>query len=67
MALGAFFLEALSTGVITEPEINWLLDEQCRFSRKELSAVQRLGRLPDQGGLQLGCRLSPQLLPQDYC
>jgi len=27
MALGALFLEALSTGVITEPEINWLLDE----------------------------------------
>ena len=67
MALGALFLGALSAGVITEPEINWLLDEQCHFSRKELAAVQGLGRLPDQGGLQLACRLSPQLLPQDYC
>jgi hypothetical protein len=62
MALGELFLEALSSGVITQPEIDWVLSEQHRFSRQEQAAVQRLGRLLDQGGIQLGCRLSPKRL-----
>jgi hypothetical protein len=62
MVLGELFLEALSSGVITQPEIDWVLSEQNRFSRPEQAAVQRLGRLLDQGGIQLGCRLSPQRL-----
>ena len=55
MVLGELFLEALSSGVITQPEIDWVLSEQNRFSRPEQAAVQRLGRLLDQGGIQLGC------------
>lgn len=62
MTLGELVLEALSSGVITEPEIDWLISEQSRFSRPEQAAVQRLGRLLDQGGIQLGCRLSSKLL-----
>jgi hypothetical protein len=62
MTLGELFLEALSSGVITQPEIDWVLSEQNRFSRPEQAAVQRLGRLLDQGGIQLGCRLSPKRL-----
>jgi hypothetical protein len=62
MAPGELFLKALSSGVITQSEIDWLLAEQECFSRPEQAAVQRLGRLLDQGGIQLGCRLSPQLL-----
>lgn len=62
MTLGERVLEALSSGVITQPEIDWLLSEQSRFSRPEQAAVQRLGRLLDQGGIQLGCRLSPKPL-----
>lgn len=62
MTLGELVLEALSSGVITEPEIDWLIFEQSRFSRPEQAAVQRLGRLLDQGGIQLGCRLSSKLL-----
>jgi hypothetical protein len=58
MVFGELFLEALSSGVITQPEIDWVLSEQNRFSRPEQAAVQRLGRLLDQGGIQLGCRLS---------
>jgi len=57
MTLGELFLEALSSGVITQPEIDWVLSEQNCFSRPEQAAVQRLGRLLDQGGIQLGCRL----------
>lgn len=60
--MGELFLEALSSGVITQPEIDWVLSAQGHFSRPEQAAVQRLGRLLDQGGIQLGCRVSPQLL-----
>lgn len=68
MALGKLFLEALSSGVITQPEIDWVLSEQGHFSRSEQAVVQRLGRLLDQGGIQLGCRVSPKLLhPRQVC
>lgn len=62
MTLGELFLEALSTGVITQPEIDWVRSEQNRFSRSEQAAAQRLGRLLDEGSIQLGCRVSPKLL-----
>jgi hypothetical protein len=54
MTLGELFLEALSSGVITQPEIDWVLAEQSRFSRPEQAALQRLGRLLDQGGDPVG-------------
>ena len=60
MTAGELFLETLSTGVITEPEIDWLLSEQVRVTRAESAAMQRLGRLLDQGEIQLGCRLHAQ-------
>lgn len=59
MTLGELFLESLSTGVITQPEIDWVLTEQPHFSRAEQAAVLRLGRLLDQGVIQMGCRVSP--------
>jgi hypothetical protein len=48
--------------VITQAEVNWLLSEQSRFSRAEQAAMQRLGRLLDEGQIQLGCRVAPQRL-----
>jgi len=62
MTLGELVLESISSGVITEPEIHWLLSRQHRFSRPEQAAAQRLGRLLDEGLIQLGCRLSPRHL-----
>jgi hypothetical protein len=59
MTAGKLFLESLYSGVITQAEINWLLTQQSRFSRAEQAAMQRLGRLLDQGQIQLGCRVSP--------
>jgi hypothetical protein len=56
MTAGQLFLESLSSGVITQAEIDWLLSQQGRFSRAEQAAMQRLGRLLDQGQIQLGCR-----------
>jgi len=58
MFVGPLCLEALGTGVITQAEIDWLLSCQGRGSRTEQAALERLGRLLDQGVIQLGCRLA---------
>ena len=57
MTTGELFLESLSSGVITQAEIDWLLSQQDRLTRAEQAAMQRLGRLLDQGQIQLGCRI----------
>jgi hypothetical protein len=61
MTAGELFLESLSSGVITQAEIDWLLSQQDRLTRAEQAAMQRLGRLLDQGQIHLGCRVAPQL------
>lgn len=62
MTAGELFLESLSTGVITQAEIDWLLSRQAAFCRAEQAAMQRLGRLLDQGEIQVGSRLSTSWL-----
>ena len=57
MGLGIGFLEALSTGVITRSEMSWITAQQNTFNRTEEAAAQRLGRLIDEGCIQLGRRL----------
>jgi len=57
MTAGKLFLESVCSGVITQTEIDWLLTQQGRFTRAEQAAMQRLGRLLDQGQIQLGCRV----------
>jgi len=57
MTLGELFLEAISTGVITESEVDWLTAQQRSFSRIEEATALRLGRLMDEGSIQLGCRM----------
>lgn len=60
MTVGEVLLESLSSGVITEAEVGWLASEQTNFNRTEEAAVLRLGRLIDNGQINLGCRiLSP--------
>jgi len=61
MTTGELFLESLSSGVITQAEIDWLLSQQDRLTRAEQAAMQRLGRLLDEGQIQLGCRVAPHL------
>ncbi len=58
MTVGELYLESLSTGVITPAELSWLTHGQDRFSRLEEATALRLGRLLDQGDIQLGCRLA---------
>jgi hypothetical protein len=62
MTLGELVLEAVSSGVITQPEIDWLLARQDSLSRPEQAAAQRLGRLLDAGSINLGCRVSTRRL-----
>ena len=55
MTLGELFLEAMSTGVITNGEMAWVTAQQDRFTRTEEAVAQRLGRRIDEGTIQLGC------------
>ena len=57
MTLGELFLEAMSTGVITNGEMAWVTACQDHFTRTEEAVAQRLGRLIDEGTIQLGCRM----------
>ena len=57
MSIGEVFLESLSTGVITSEEIAWVTRKQAQFSREEEAVALKLGRLLDNGHIQLGCRL----------
>ncbi len=57
MTVGELYLESLATGIITPTELSWLTHGQDRFSRLEEATALRLGRLLDQGDIQLGCRL----------
>ena len=57
MTLGELFLEAMSTGVITTGEMAWVTARQDQFTRTEGAVAQRLGRLVDEGAIQLGCRM----------
>jgi hypothetical protein len=59
MGMGELFLESVSTGVITQEEINWVTAHQSRFSRQEEAAALKLGRLLDAGRIQIGCRVPP--------
>ena len=56
-SVGEVFLESVSTGVITAEEIAWITAEQASFDRQEEAMVLKLGRLLDEGSIQIGCRL----------
>ncbi len=62
MTLGEVFLEAITSGVITDNEIAWVARNQDRFSRAEEATALRLGRLLDAGEVNPGCRIPSRLL-----
>jgi hypothetical protein len=62
MTLGEVFLESVSSGVITEREIAWVTARQGAFERHEEALAIRLGRLIDEGQINLGCRLPSRLV-----
>ena len=56
-SVGEVFLDSVSTGVITAEEIAWITAQQTSFDRQEEAMVLKLGRLLDDGSIQIGCRL----------
>ena len=57
MNLGILFLKFNTTGVITLSELNWITDHQSEFSRLDMALVVKIGRLMDEGIIELDCRL----------
>jgi hypothetical protein len=57
MLIGEIYLEAMSSGIITQDEIDWLTTHQAGFSRDEEAKALQIGRLLDEGQIQIGCRL----------
>ena len=62
MTVGEVFLGVITSGVITDHEIDWVARNQDRFSRSEEATVLRLGRLMDEGVVNPGCRIPSRLL-----
>ena len=57
MNLGILFLKVNTTGVITLSELNWVANHQSQFSRLDMAIVLKIGRLMDEGIIELDCRL----------
>ena len=57
MNLGILFLKVNTTGVITLSELDWVADHQSQFSRLDMAIVLKIGRLMDEGIIELDCRL----------
>jgi len=63
MLVGEVFLETMATGIITQEEIDWLTTRQSHFSREEEAMALKIGRLLDEGAIQIGCRLLGEEAP----
>ena len=57
MNLGLLFLNVNNIGVITLSELDWITNNQSEFSRLDMSLVLKIGRLMDEGKIELDCRL----------
>jgi len=57
MNLGILFLKFNTTGVITLSELDWITNHQSEFSRLDMAVVVKIGRLMDEGIIELDCRL----------
>ena len=58
MDIGKLFLKVNLTGIITFTELDWIANQQLKFSRLEESIALKLGRMIDSGIINIGCRLS---------
>ena len=56
MNLGVIFLKANVLGFITLEELDWITENESSFSRIDMALVIKLGRLMDQGIIELDCR-----------
>ena len=58
MNLGLLFLKVNTTGVITLSELDWITNHQSDFSRLDMALVLKIGRLMDEGIIELDFRMS---------
>ncbi len=57
MNLGLLFLKVNTSGVITLSELDWITNNQSDFSRLDMALVLKIGRLMDNGIIELDCRM----------
>jgi len=55
MNLGIIFLKSNILGSITLQELDWITENEHKFSRLDMSLVIKLGRLMDEGIVDLEC------------
>ena len=53
MDLGIIFLKANILGSITSEELDWITENHYKFSRLDMALVIKLGRLMDQGIIEM--------------
>ena len=58
MSIGSLYLKSNSSGIITFTELNWITNQQLKFSRLEKSIALKLGRMIDSGTINIGCYLN---------
>ena len=56
MNLGMIFLKANVLGYITLQELDWISENENNFSRVDMALVIKLGRLMDEGLIEIDCR-----------
>ena len=56
MNLGIIFLKANVLGFITLQELDWITENENSFSRIDMALVIKLGRLMDQGIIEIDSR-----------
>ena len=53
MNLGIIFLKANILGAITLQDLDWISDNEHQFSRVDMSLLIKLGRLMDEGIIEI--------------
>ena len=56
MNLGVIFLKSNVLGFITLRELDWITENENSFSRIDMALLIKLGRLMDEGLIEIDCR-----------
>ena len=56
MNLGVIFLKSNILGLITLQELDWITENENGFSRIDMALLIKLGRLMDEGLIEIDCR-----------
>ncbi len=62
MKIGTIFLKSNLTGIITFSELNSITTNQSNFTRLEESIAIKIGRMLDEGSINIGCHLNYWLI-----